>query len=191
MLLTFDLDDVIFNMKPLTMEAFRRSGVPYVKQTSWNIDEIYDKKLCDNLIDLWSSDMLYTMPVLDKGIPHILNALMAQPETEVLFVTERRLKQPEKTFRQLRQAGINCSFVQVYDQEGLKSDILKDIKPDIHFDDSPNVIRGCMEKSVPVTMISNNSTLYNHYLRPYVEHYTSLRRALMKKGLLNRTNSIF
>ena len=187
MIITIDLDDVIFNMKPLTLEAFKRAGVPYEKQTSWNIDEIYDTKVCDNLADLWSSDMLYHMPVLDKGIPNILNMLMAQREHEILFVTERRLKQPEKTFRQLRRAGINCSFCQVYDQEGLKSDILKDIKPDIHFDDSPYVVRGCLEKSVPVAMISNNSTLYNHYLRKYVEHYTSLRGALMKKGIYQRT----
>ena len=187
MRITFDLDDVIFNMRPLTLEAFRRAGVPYEKQTSWNIDEIYDKKLCDSLIELWSSDMLYQMPVLDKGMPYILNSLMAQPEHEVFFVTERRLKQPEKTFRQLRQAGINCSYSQVYDQEGLKSDILREIQPDIHFDDSPNVIKGCLAKSVPVAMISNNSTLYNHYLRKVVEHYTSLRGALYKKGLLPRT----
>ncbi len=187
MILTFDLDDVIFNMKPLALEAFKRAGVPYIKQTSWNIDEIYDKKVCDNLVDLWASDFLYTMPVLDKEIPYILNGLMSQRDMEVFFVTERRLKQPEKTFRQLRQAGINCSYAQVYDEEGLKSDILRDIGPDIHFDDSPNVIRGCLAKSVPVTMISNNSTLYNHYLRPHVEYYTSLRGALMKKGLLNRT----
>ena len=41
-LLTIDLDDVIFNMKPLTLEAFKRAGVPYEKQTSWNIDESFN-----------------------------------------------------------------------------------------------------------------------------------------------------
>lgn len=183
MIVTFDLDDVIFNMRPLTLEAFKRAGMPYIKQTSWNIDEIFPKKLCDNLIDLWASDMLYTMPVLDKQMPYILNNLMKQPNVEVFFVTERRLKQPEKTFRQLRNAGINCSYAQVYDQEGLKSDILREIGPDIHFDDSPNVIRGCLTKSVPVVMISNNSTLYNHHLRGVVKYYTNLRTALNKEVL--------
>lgn len=183
MRISFDLDDVIFNLKPLVIEAFRRAGQPYEKQTSWDIASIYDESVCNNLLDLWSDDMLYNMPVLDKQIPHILNTLIANKDMEILFVTERRLKQPEKTFCQLRNAGINCSFSQVYDMPGLKSDILREINPDIHFDDSPYVIRGCLEKDIPVVMISNNATLYNHHLRPYVEHYTNLRTALMKKGI--------
>ena len=188
MRITFDLDDVIFNMKPLTMEAFRRAGQPYVKTTSWNISEVYDEKVCEHLRELWADDMLYSMPVLDKKIPYILNDLMKRPDMDILFVTERRLKQPQKTFQQLRNAGINCSFNQVYDQEGHKSDILKELKPDLHFDDSPYVIQGCLEKSVPVVMISNNSTLYTHSLRDRVEYYTSLRTALNKKVLCNLRN---
>ena len=129
--------------------------------------------------------MLYTMPVLDPGIPEILNKLMARPELDILFVTERKYKQPAKTFAQLRDAGIHCYFEQVYDRPGKKSDILKELQPDIHFDDSPFVISGCLEKNVPVVMISNDSTLYNHYLRGRVEHYNNLRHALIKKGIYN------
>ncbi|MBR3511258.1 MAG: DUF2608 domain-containing protein [Alphaproteobacteria bacterium] len=189
MKITFDLDDVIFNMKPLFHEAFNKAGIPYKKNTNWNIAEIYDENVCQNLIDLWSSDALYRMPVLDPGIPYILNSLMKRSDMEILFVTERRLKQPEKTFMQLRNAGINCSYNQVYDQEGLKSDILRDIRPDVHFDDSPLVIQGCLLKDVPVIMISNNSTLYNHYLRGQLKHYTNLRTALFKEGIYS-PNSI-
>lgn len=183
MRISFDLDDVIFNTKPLTMAAFERAGCPYIKMTAWDVGCIDNESVRKNLIDLWADDMLYQMSVLDKGMPYILNTLMANKDYEILFVTERRLKQPEKTFRQLRSAGINCSFSQVYDRPGLKSDILKDLQPDIHFDDSPYVVRGCLEKNVNVVMISNNSTLYNHHLRPFVEHYTNLRTALMKKGI--------
>ena len=183
MKITFDLDDVIFNMKPLTREAFKRANLPYKKATSWNISAIYDEKVCDNLRELWGDDMLYTMPVLDKRIPYILNTLLQRPDLEIAFVTERRLKQPEKTFQQLQNAGIKCSFDQVYDMHGLKSDILKDLGTDLHFDDSPLVISGCLEKQVPVVMISNNETLYNHYLRNRVEHYNSLRQALIKRGV--------
>ena len=183
MRITFDLDDVIFNMKPLCMEAFRRAGQPYIKQTTWDIDKIYDKSVCDNLVGLWSSDFLYSMPVLDRGIPRVLNGLMARPDMDVLFVTQRRLKQPKKTFEQLKNAGIICRFNQVFDKDGDKADILQELKPDIHFDDSPHVVAGCIEKNVPVVMISNNATLYNHHLRDSVEHYPNLRTALMKKGL--------
>jgi hypothetical protein len=184
MLLTIDLDSVIFNMRPLYNKAFRRAGCDYKKQTSWDIDTIYEEDVCRNLIDLWSSDYLYTMPVLDKKIPQILNQLMARKDMDVLFVTERLLKQPEKSFEQLRRAGIECTFNQVVDKDGLKSDILQELKPDMHFDDSPYVIKGCIKKSVPVVMISNNSTLYNHDLRDKVEYYPNLRTALIKKGLV-------
>jgi len=183
MRITLDLDDVIFNMKPLCMEAFKRAGQPYIKQTSWDIDKIYDKSVCDNLVCLWGSDFLYSLPVLDREVPIALNKLMTQPDMDVLFVTQRRLKQPQKTFEQLRNAGIHCRFNQVIDQDGDKADILQELKPDIHFDDSPNVVKGCLERSVPVVMISNNATLYNHHLRGHVEHYPNLRTALMKKGL--------
>ena len=186
MRVTFDLDDVIFNMKPLCLEAFRRAGQPYIKQTSWDIDKIYDKSVCDNLIYLWSSDFLYSMPVLDKEVPHVLNELMMRPDMDILFVTQRRLKHPQKTFEQLRNAGINCCFDQVIDMDGDKADILQDLKPDIHFDDSPNVVAGCIERKVPIVMISNNATRYNHHLRDSVEHYPNLRTALIKKGLWNK-----
>ena len=186
MRITFDLDDVIFNMKPLCREAFKRAGQPYVELTSWDIDKIYDKTVCDSFVSLWSSDFLYSMPVLDKKIPGVLNELMMQPDKDVLFVTQRRLKQPQKTFEQLRNAGINCCFNQVIDKDGEKVDILQELKTDIHFDDSPNVVKGCIERSVPVVMISNNATLYNHHLRDSVEHYPNLRTALIKKGLWSR-----
>lgn len=184
--ITFDLDNVIFSMKPLYCEAFRRAGLPYAKPTSWNLQEAYNNDvLVNHLLELFGDDLLYTMPVLDQGMPYILNNLMARPDLDVLFVTERKYKQPEKTFNQLRNAGIMCSFEQVYDKNGKKSDILKELKPDMHFDDGPLVVSGCLEKSVPITMISNNGTLYNHYLRNKVAHYNSLRRALGANGLYN------
>lgn len=184
MRISFDLDNVIFNMRPIYDKAFRLANQEFKEQTSWDIDTIYDEEVCLNLIDLWTSDYLYAMPVLDRKMPKILNNLMKQDDLEVFFVTERLLKQPKKTFKQLRRAGIKCTFNQVVDKDGLKSDILQELKPDMHFDDSPYVIKGCIKRSVPVVMISNKSTLYNHDLRDKVEYYPNLRTALIKKGLV-------
>ena len=183
--ITFDLDDVIFDMKPLIHRAFDICGESYFKSTDWDLTSCYSEEMVATLRDLFGHDMLYTMPVLDPGMPEILNNLMTRPDLEILFVTERKYKQPEKTFNQLRDAGINCYFDQVYDKPGKKSDILKELKPYVHFDDSPHVVSGCLEKNIPVVMISNNSTLYNHHLRSRVEHYNSLRRALQARGIYN------
>lgn len=183
MKVTFDLDNVIFDMRPIYDMAFKRAGVPFEKPTSYDIDEIYNETVCANLRELWGDDILYTMRVMDKNIPYILNGLMKQPNTEVIFVTERMYKQPEKTLMQLQNAGINCTIDQVCDKHGLKSDILKELKTDLHFDDSPYVVNGCLKKQVPVVMISNNFTLYNHFLRSRVQHYKTLHQALIKTGL--------
>ena len=184
--ITFDLDSVIFDIKPLYQTAFRRAGVPYQKPTSWNLNEAYNNEtVVNNLLELFGDDMLYQMPLLDKNIPYILNNLLKNPEYEILFVTERMHKQPAKTFDQLRGAGINCSYNQVVDQVGLKSDILKDLKTTMHFDDGPLVVAGCLDKDVPVTMISNNDTLYNHHLRNRVQYYDTLHRALIATGVYN------
>lgn len=184
--ITFDLDSVIFDIKPLYKTAFRRAGVPYQKPTSWILKEAYNNEtVINNLLDLFGDDMLYQMPLLDKNIPYILNNLLKNPEYEILFVTERMHKQPAKTFDQLRGAGINCSYNQVVDQVGLKSDILKDLKTTMHFDDGPLVVAGCLDKGVPVTMISNNDTLYNHHLRNRVQYYDTLHRALIATGVYN------
>ena len=183
MRLTFDLDSVIFDLRPICRKAFDMAGEKYVQQTSWDVDSVYSPNVCKNLKQLWSDDILYRMPVLDKKMPYMLNTLMQQPGMEILFVTERRLKQPEKTHQQLLNAGIKCDISQVYDKYGYKSDILVDLQPTYHFDDSPYVVQGCLDKGVNIIMISNNSTLYNHYLRGQVEHYRSLRRALIGKGI--------
>lgn len=184
--ITFDLDSVIFDIQPLYKEGFRRAGVPYKKPTSWILKETYDNEaVINNLLELFGDDMLYSMPLLDKNIPYILNNLLSDSAYDILFVTERMHKQPEKTFNQLRGAGINCSYNQVVDKDGLKSDILKELKTDMHFDDGPLVVAGCLDKGVPVTMISNNNTLYNHYLRNRVQYYNSLHDALIATGVYN------
>ena len=117
--ITFDLDNVIFDMKPLYKEAFRRAGVPYVKPTDWDLYKSYNNAaVVENLLELFGDDLLYKMPVLDREIPYILNKLIVRRDLDVLFVTERKLKQPEKTFWQLRRAGIVCAINQVYDKDG-------------------------------------------------------------------------
>ena len=59
----------------------------------------YENVVFDNLSELWADDMLYTMPVLDAGIPTILNDLLKRSDLELFFVTERQLKRPEKTIK--------------------------------------------------------------------------------------------
>lgn len=185
MKISIDLDNVIFNTEPLFKMAFKTMRKKYKRPNNYDIYKCYDPKIADMLMDLFQSDYLYQMPLMYPKIPMALNDLMQKPGIDVLFVTERVKKQPDKTFRQLRDAGINCSLSQVYDMPGAKPDILAQIKPDVHYDDSPNVVLGCIERGIPIAMISNAQTPYNHHLCEIVENYRGLLTALTAEGLYN------
>ncbi len=186
MIITIDLDDVIFDTRPLYRLAFESLGQPFVKCSDWNLYKCYGETVANRLFEVFKDDCLYTMPLLDKRIPGVLNQLIHKPNLDILFVTQRILKQPQKTFQQLINAGIQCSFDQVYDQEGEKSDILIKLKTNLHFDDSPHVISQCINKNIPICMISNNYTQYNYYLRKFVPYSTNLYSGLIQYGIYTR-----
>ena len=183
MKISIDLDNVIFNVEPLYRKAFKIVGKKYKLPTCYDIYQCYSTEIADVLMDLFQSDDLYRMPLVYPNIPKALNDLMLKPNMEISFVTERVKKQPDKTFRQLRDAGIHCSMSQVYDMQGFKPDILKTIAPNVHYDDSPNVALGCIERQIPIVLISNAKTPYNHHLCEIVENYRGLLTALMAEGL--------
>lgn len=186
MIISFDLDSVLFDIEPLYKQACLETGVKYVKPKYWAINECYGEDTTKRLFELFGDDKLYTMPIISKEYPKLLNQILNNPNIETFFVTQRFKQQPEKSYHQLRNAGIECRFNQVFDEKRPKVEVLKDIKTDLHFDDSPIVVGDCLKEGVNVAMISNNNTLYNHYLRNRVKHFENLKVALIKSGILSR-----
>lgn len=186
MRISFDLDNVIFDIEPLYRQAHREFKHTYRAPTSWYVTECYPENVATRLIELFQDDVLYKMPLISAEYPMILNNLLQNKEYQVFFVTQRLLHQPEKSFAQLLGAGINCRFDQVYDNPKPKVEVLKKIQPDLHFDDSPGVVADCLHDGVNIAMISNQTTLYNHRMRPYVKYYSDLKTALIKTGILQR-----
>ena len=186
MKISFDLDSVIFDIEPLYKQANHEFGIEYKKATHWDLDKCYPNNVCTRLFELFKDDSLYTMPIISQEYPAILNNLLNNNNYEVFFVTQRRLQQPQKSFQQLRNAGINCQYHQVYDKKMPKVEVLKEIKTDLHFDDGPHVVSDCLREGVNIAMISNDNTLYNHYLRPRVQYYQDLKTALIKTGIIER-----
>lgn len=185
MKISIDLDNVIFNIEPLYRRAFKLAHQKFKLPINYDITKCYNEPVVSILMDLFQSDYLYEMPIMHPTIPGVLNNLMQKPGIELFFVTERLKKQPEKTFQQLYNAGIHCTMSQVYDMPGFKPDILQTIAPDVHYDDSPNVVLGCIERKIPVVLISGAKTPYNHYLCEIVENYRGLLTALNAEGLYN------
>lgn len=184
--ISFDLDNVIFDLEPLYMKSFDDSGLVYYKPELWDVKKCYPEHIAKKLLELFGDDCLYNMPLLDEEIPYIINNIMDNNNFNVSFVTERLKKQPIKTHNQLLRSGIICSRNQVFDKKPPKIEVLKQIKTDLHFDDSPNVINDCLKNHIDVIMISNDKTLYNHYLRSRVEHYKDLKTALLKTRIYTR-----
>lgn len=178
MRISFDLDSVIFDIEPLYIQANREFGVKYVRPRHWDVDKCYDANVTARLFELFRDDSLYTMPLISAEYPMILNNILQDPRHETFFVTQRVLQQPEKSYMQLRNAGINCRPDQVYDKKQPKVEVLKELGIDIHFDDSPCVVGDCLRDGVNVAMISNDATQYNHFLRGRVKHYADLKTAL-------------
>lgn len=180
MKISFDLDNTIFNIEPLYERAHREYGVDFKRPTDWDIDKCYPANVTARLFELFADDSLYTMPLISAEYPIILNNILNNDKYETFFVTQRVLQQPQKSFRQIRNAGINCKYEQVYDKKLPKVEVLKELNVDLHFDDSPYVVADCLRAGVNVVMISNNHTLYNHHLRDRVKHYKNLKTALIQ-----------
>ena len=183
MRISFDLDNVIFNIEPLYKRANSEFGVEFKRPTHWDVDKCYPSNVTARLFELFADDSLYTMPLISAEYPMILNNILKNNKYETFFVTQRVLQQPQKSFQQLRNAGINCHYEQVYDKKAKKVDVLKELDIDLHFDDSPYVIADCMRTGVKVAMISNNHTLYNHHLRDQIQYYKNLKTALLQTGI--------
>ncbi|MBD5388816.1 hypothetical protein HDR63_00995 [bacterium] len=81
--------------------------MPYRAPTHWDIDKCYPPNVTERLLTLFTMDILYTMLLISAQYPVIINQLMNNKNHSVFFVTQRRLGQPEKSYRQLRNAGIN------------------------------------------------------------------------------------
>lgn len=184
MIVTFDLDECIFATSVLYKKAFDLAGIQFKNPSDWNLQICYPKVVTDVLYQLFKSDEIYNTPLIDAAIPNILNEINKTHKYKIFYVTQRLMQNPEKTYAQLLNNGIKCSFEQVYDKKDNKVDVLRKLKTNLHFDDSPVVVSECLKQSVPIVMISNDFTGYNHNLRNKVLHYyPDLRTALINCGV--------
>jgi FMN phosphatase YigB (HAD superfamily) len=175
---SIDLDNTLFDMEPLYKMAFRETGFPYTPATKWDLYKVYPTRVADRLVELFKSEHLYKNPLLDEKIPVVVNRVYNSKMFKVHYVTERFVKNPEKTFNQLKSAGLPCAREDVFDMPAPKVEVLKSIDSHVHFDDSPNIISDCIKHGVRCVMISNDKTLYNHELRGHVIWFPNIMTAL-------------
>lgn len=192
--LTFDLDNTIFDTTPVTREAFRRCHKQFYYGTHFNVHLSYPQDVADTLVSLFSDDIWFNTKLLNKEVPQLINLL--NQHYDIYYVTNR-FRQAEDSYEQLLKNGINCTLNQViksYTDKNSdkkvatidKAQILKELNSILHFDDSPYVIESCLQANIPCHMISNHEMQYNYYLRDKVKYSKDLKEAIIKEKLLER-----
>ena len=168
--ISFDLDNTVFDVSELYLEAWRVTGHKAPTKTKgyptrWDFmnDPAFPKSVCDYLLKSFYDGKLLTYTcstfVADK-----LNDLLQSSLYDVYFITDRDEKLD--SYGQLRKNKIKASPKQVIISHQ-KDKTLKEMGIQIHCDDNPWVL----EKLVPQfqgvlpVLMSNQKTLYNHYMR--------------------------
>ncbi|MBO7079865.1 MAG: hypothetical protein J6W64_08675 [Bacilli bacterium] len=181
--LTFDLDNTIFDTTPVTREAFRRCHKPFYYGTFFNVHKSYPKDVADTLTALFSDDIWFHTNLLNEEVPYLINQLNNLYD---VYYVSNRYRQNKDSYDQLVRNGINCVLDQVVITSGSKTNTLKDLNTMLHFDDSPHVIEDCLQTKIPCHMISNHEMQYNYYLRDKVKYSKDLKEAIEMEKLLER-----
>lgn len=181
--LTFDLDNTIFDTTPVTREAFKRCHKDFYYGTHFNVHLSYPKDVADELTRLFSDDMWFNTQLLNVEVPYLLNKLNQYYE---VYYVSNRFRESKDSYDQLKRNGIDCVIDQVIKLQGDKTPILKKLNTSIHFDDSPHVIETCLQNGINCHMISNHEMQYNYHLRDKVRYSKDLQEAIMKEKLLEK-----
>lgn len=181
--LTFDLDNTIFNSTPVTREAFRRCHKQFYYGTYFNVYKSYPKDVADELTRLFSDDIWFNTPILNEEVPYILNQLNQNYD---IYYVSNRFRESKDSYDQLVRNGIKCDIDQVIKLQGDKTPILKKLNTSIHFDDGPHIIESCLANNINCHMISNHEMQYNYYLRDKVKYSKDLKEAIIKEKLLEK-----
>ena len=171
-----DLDNTIFDTKPLLMAGFKDQRF-YRPPTTYNIDLCYPLEISSVLRKIFDGDAVYHTPLLFQDYTGIVNAL--QRNYKVLYITHRN--SVEKTQKQLYLNRISTKPEQIIlTKEQSKITTILDKHVDFVVDDSPYVIAACIPAGLPHLMVSTSETPYNYKLRKIASWDTSLH-TLMKR----------
>lgn len=181
MIIGLDLDNCIFDTESLYKQAFVNTEYRYTLPTSWKVVECYPKQIADYLCKIFKSKAIYYTPLLNEKLPYTINHLKNYIDIKVLSARYNEDFNAQKaSYDQLQRNRIHIPLEDIIITKKSKINDIISNRIDIMFDDSPHIIKECLDNKVRCIMISNDRTLYNHYLRKYVENYTDLVYALNK-----------
>ena len=175
--ISFDLDNVVFNFTPMYRRAFTDCVKLFSASTDWDYNKCFPKDVADRFTHLIKTDAIFGMKLLKNEIPSVLKEL--ESKYHIYYITSQLVSNKNKRIEQLKRNGINNGELIITGYS--KIDVIKELNPIVHFDDSPVVIDECLDNNVGVHMISNKSTPYNHYLRDKVKWSGNLLYGIQKE----------
>lgn len=177
-----DLDNTLFLNKAIFKKVFEKRGIDYYPSKYWDMRD-YPIEIRKEIFELFNKKEFVNQPLIEKDIGKLLNE--TNKAFDVKFVSSRGELLFLETAKQLM-----IEFPEFFTLDKLlfsgskKSNILKTMDLEMHFDDSPEVIEDLKNNNLSFTMISNNDTLYNHELRKDTSYVEKLSDGLIR--LLNK-----
>lgn len=173
-----DLDNTLFLNKAVFKKVFEKYGIDYYPSKHWDMRD-YPNEIRKEIFELFNKKEFVNQPLIEKDIGKLLNETnkafdvkFVSSRGELLFLeTARRLMVEFPDFFTLDKLLFSSSR---------KSDTLKTMDLEMHFDDSPEVIKDLKKNDLSFTMISNGDTLYNHELRKNTSYVEKLSDGLIK-----------
>lgn len=171
MKISIDLDGVIFNMDWLFQQIHSFNNEEYHYPVTWKMDNFSEKIRYDIFDAFRSPDTMYHVPFLFSSISigNFFYNLIIDGGNELYIVSSRYKEIHTMTKEILLKEFPMLKKDNIYIIEGSKIPVLKELNIDLHIDDSPEVIESCLEKKIDCIMVSNETTVYNHYLRDRVK----------------------
>lgn len=172
MIITIDLDGVIFDLNQINRYVFKENNLDYISPKSWDMNE-YPNHIRNEIYKRFKTNDVANTPIINNKIRDTLYVLNL--ENSIYFVSSRFKELHKPTIERMLYEFpfLDNSQIILTDNQS-KIPILKHMKSDLHIDDSPYVIQECLNNEVNCIMISNGETQYNHSLRNKVFHMKSL-----------------
>ncbi len=180
---SIDLDNVLFDNKELIIPIFKKYGYEYFPPKDWEMSE-YPEEVKKDIFNLFREPKFAEQPLIEKDIRYKLHEI--NKIYDVKFVSNRFGMLFLSTFKQLLiQFPDFFSIEKLIFVASKKSNVLKKYDLEMHFDDSPYVVEDLKRNNLNITMVSNDDTLYNHYLRESVNYVSRLSEGLDQLLLKN------
>lgn len=175
-----DLDNCIFDSKPIYKKAFEGTKYTYFLPQRYLISETYPKEVTERLLYLFQGKDTYQTKPYDFTLAKYINNLQEENICEFHVITARKsFNDPLiATYKQLQTYNFKIPLSNIHITTLNKTDTILKYKIDYMLDDNPYVVEDCLNTKTTPILISNEKTPYNQYLRNKVEWHPDVKTAL-------------